>query len=58
MEINFIFQISMNAILKMEDVTTTVPTQLEALSAAVTLDMSWMMMNQPAMVSYILTHNH
>ena len=35
----------------MEDVTTTVTTLLGVSSAAVTLDMSWMMMDLPAMVS-------
>ena len=44
----------MNVRLTMEDVTTTVLTLLEVSSAAVILDMSWMMMDSHAMVRSIL----
>ena len=40
----------MNVRLAMEDVTTTVPTLLGVLSAAVIMDMSWIVVDSLAMV--------
>jgi len=42
----------MNVTLTMEDVTTTVPTLLAALSAVATLVTPWLGMDVPALVSF------